>query len=100
MVYNNTSKAKIIPPNQISHLLIYPVVGIANMSSHGGLLSEGGATQRALIWPLPSMRVHVVFKVVLLVEHAATDTARVARRGWQGEESRSRALKEKQRPCS
>lgn len=67
------------------------MMGIANMSSHGGLLSEGGATDRALIWSLPSMRVHVVFKVVLLVEPAATDTAHVARSGWQGEESRSRA---------
>lgn len=76
-------------------------MGIAHMPPHGGLLSEGRATNWALIWPLPRVGVHVVFEVVLLAEHAATDTAGEAREGRSGEESWAHALQEKQhRPRS
>lgn len=86
--------------SQLSHLLEYLVVGITDMPPHGGLLSEGGPTHWALIRSLPCVGVHVVFKVMLLAKHTATDTAGKPRGGWQGKESGARALQEKQRPRS
>lgn len=79
------------------------MVGIANVSPHGGLLSEGRAAHRALKRPFAGVCVHVIFKVVLLAEHAATHRAGEAQGGlvwWQGKESGAQVLQEKQRPCS
>lgn len=71
-------------------------MSIAHVPPHGGLLREGRTTNWALIRPFPRVGVHVIFEVVLLAEHAATDTAGEAWEGWSREESWAHALQEKQ----